>query len=68
LLSFNTTDILPHDVMVSENDALEACSGVDVFGWVTLSSDCKFELQVEWVRANRWAVCVSWKSVYSTVY
>jgi len=47
LLSFNATAVSPHDVMVSENDVLEAGSAVDVFAWLTWSSDCKFELQAE---------------------
>jgi len=44
LLSFNTT---AHNVILSENDVLEAGSAVGAFVWVTSSSDCRFELQVE---------------------
>jgi len=47
LLSFNVTAVFPHCVMMSENDVLEAGSTVDVFAWLTQSSDCEFELQVE---------------------
>ena len=46
-LSFNTTTVFLHDVMVPENDVLEAGSAAGVFSWVTLSSDCRFQLQVE---------------------
>ena len=46
LLSFNVTAVFSYDAMVSENDVLEAGSAVDVFAWLTYSSDCKFELQV----------------------
>ena len=46
-LSFNTIAVFLHDVMVPENDVLEAGSAVDVFAWVTLSSNCRFQLQVE---------------------
>ena len=44
LLSFNAIAVFPHDVMVSENDVLEAGSAndvleagsaVDVFAWLT---------------------------------
>ena len=52
-LSFNTTAVFLHDVMVPENDVLEGGSAVGVFSWVTLSSDCRFQLQVEWIRASR---------------
>jgi len=47
LVSFNANAVFAHDVMVSENDVLEAGSAVGVFAWLTYSSDCKFELQVE---------------------
>jgi len=48
LLSFSTTAVFLHYVMVSEYDVLEVWgSDVGVFAWVTLSSDCRFELQVE---------------------
>jgi len=52
LLSFNTTAVFKHDVMVSENDVVEAgqCSW---YVCVTLSSDCQFEPQAEWIRASR---------------
>jgi len=46
-LSFNTTAVFPLDVMVPENDVLEAGCAVGVFSWVTLSSECRFQLQVE---------------------
>jgi len=39
--------------MVSENDVLEAGTEVSVFAWVTLSSACWFQLQVQWIRASR---------------
>jgi len=52
LLSFNITAVFLHDVMVSENGILEAGSAVDVFVWLTCRPDCKFELHVEWIRAN----------------
>jgi len=43
LLNFNATVVFPHDVMVSENDVLEAGTAVDnVFAWSTYNSDCKF--------------------------
>jgi len=35
LLSFNATAVFPHEVMVLENDVLEAVSAVDVFAWLT---------------------------------
>ena len=35
LLSFNANAVFPHDVMVPENDVLEAGSAVDVFAWLT---------------------------------
>ena len=36
LLNFNATVVFPHDVMVSENDVLEAGTAVDnVFAWLT---------------------------------
>ena len=35
LLSFNITAVFLHDVMVSENDILEAGRAVDVFAWLT---------------------------------
>jgi len=35
LLSFNSTAVFLHDVMVPENDVLEAGSAVDVFAWQT---------------------------------
>jgi len=38
---------------------LKRSSEVDVFAWVTLSSDCQFELQVKWIRASRQAVWAS---------
>jgi len=47
LLSFNATSVFPYDVMVSENDVLKTGCVVNVFAWLTKSSDCKFELQVE---------------------
>jgi len=47
LVSFNATAVFPHGVMVLENDVLEAGDAVDVFAWLTYSSDCKFELQVQ---------------------
>jgi len=43
-LNFNTTTVFLHDVMVSENDVLED-GAFGVFSWVTLSSDCRYELQ-----------------------
>jgi len=46
-VSFKTIGVFLHDVMVPENDVLEAGSASDVFAWVTLSSDCRFQLQVE---------------------
>jgi len=52
-LSFNTTAVFLHDVMVPENDLLKRGSAVGVFSWVTLSSDYRFELQVERIRASR---------------
>jgi len=33
-LVFNATAVFPHDVMMSENDVLEAGSAVDVFAWL----------------------------------
>ena len=36
-LSFNTTAVFLHGVMVPENDVLEAGSAVGAFSWVTLS-------------------------------
>jgi len=53
---FNTTAVFLRDVMMSENDVIEAGSAVGVFSWVTLSSDCRFELEVECIRASRSAV------------
>ena len=47
MLSFNATAVFPHEAMVSEKDVLEAGSAADVFAWLTQSSDCMFELQVE---------------------
>ena len=35
LLSFKATAVFLHDVIVSENDVLEAGSTVDVFAWLT---------------------------------
>jgi len=35
LLNFNVTAVFPHDVMVLENDVLEAGNAVDVFAWLT---------------------------------
>jgi len=35
LLGFNSTAVFPYDVMVSENDVLEADSAVDVFARLT---------------------------------
>jgi len=35
LLNFNATAVFPHDVMVPENDVLEAGSAGDVFAWLT---------------------------------
>jgi len=35
LLSFNATAVFLHDVMVPENDVLEAGSAADVFTWIT---------------------------------
>ena len=35
LLSFNATAVFLHDVMVSENDVLEAGNTVDMFTWLT---------------------------------
>jgi len=51
LLSFNTTAVFLHDIM--ETTFLKRGSAVGMFGWVTLSSDCWFELQVEWIKASR---------------
>jgi len=45
LLSFNTTAVFLHDVMVLENDVLERGGAFRAFLGVTLSSDCRFELQ-----------------------
>jgi len=54
LHSFNTMCCFWHDVMVTENYVLEAgYTAVGVFAWVTFSSDCRLELQVEWIRASR---------------
>jgi len=53
-LSFNTTAVFLHDLMVPENDFLKPGSAVGVFSWATLSSDYyRFELQVEWIRASQ---------------
>jgi len=38
---------------------LKRGSAVGVFAWATLSSDCRFELQVEWIRASWQKVWVS---------
>jgi len=46
-LNFNTTAVFLLDVMVPENDVLDAGSAVGAFSWVTLSSDCRLKLQVE---------------------
>jgi len=35
VLSFNATAVFLHDVIVSENDVLEAGRAVDVFAWLT---------------------------------
>ena len=35
LVSYNGTGVFPHYVMMSENDVLEAGSGVGVFAWLT---------------------------------
>ena len=35
LISFITTAVFPHDVMLSKNDVLETGSAIDVFAWVT---------------------------------
>jgi len=35
LLSFSATTVFPHDVMVPENDVLEAGSAADAFAWLT---------------------------------
>ena len=35
LLSFNRIAVFPHDVMVWENDVLEAGSASDMFAWLT---------------------------------
>ena len=35
LLSFNRMAVFPHDVMMWENDVLEAGSAVDMFAWLT---------------------------------
>jgi len=32
---------------------LKRGSAVGVFSWVTLSSDCTFQLLVEWIRVRR---------------
>jgi len=56
LLSFSATAVFQHDVMASENDVLQAGSEVGVFGWVILNSNCRFELQVEGIRASGKAV------------
>ena len=50
---YNTTAVFLHDVMVPENDFLKRGSAVGVFSWVTLSSDYRFELEVEWIIASR---------------
>jgi len=47
LHSFNTTAVFLHDAMVWKMTFLKRGSAVGVFAWVTLSSDCRFELQVE---------------------
>jgi len=44
-LSFYTIAVFLHDLMVPENDVLEAGSAFDVFAWVTLSSDCRFQIR-----------------------
>jgi len=41
-LSFNTTAVFLHDVMVPEHDFLNRGNAVGVFSWVTLSSDYRF--------------------------
>ena len=35
LVSFNGTAVFLHDVIMSDNDVLEAGSAVDVFAWLT---------------------------------
>jgi len=40
---------------------LKQGSAVGMFAWLTLSSDCQFELQVEWIRASWYADRVSQK-------
>ena len=34
LFGFNATAVFPYNVMVSENDVLEAGSAADVFAWL----------------------------------
>jgi len=46
-LSFNTAAVFLDDVMVPENDVLDADSAVGAFSWVSLSSDYRLQLQVE---------------------
>jgi len=50
--------------MVPENGFPEAGSAVGVFSWVTLSSDYRFKLQVEWIRARRQATWFSWSRLF----
>jgi len=53
LLTFNTTDVYLHDVMVSENDVLEAGWCI----WCVFVSNFELRLSVwtamEWIRASR---------------
>jgi len=59
LLSFNTTAVFLHDVMVSENDVFEAGWCI----WCVFMSNFELRLSVwtamEWIRASRWATWVS---------
>ena len=52
-LSFTTTAVFLHDIMVLENDSLKRGSAVGVFSWVTLSIEYRFELQVERLRDSQ---------------
>ena len=53
LLNFNRIDVFRHDVVVLEDEVLKPYSVVGVFTWGIQSFDCRHELQVEWIRANR---------------
>jgi len=47
LLSFSITGVFLYDVRYRKMTFLKRGSEVGVFVWVTLGSDCKFELQVQ---------------------